>query len=157
MLPEVTESLYALPCGPNYNLVIVPVNLNNPDSILEMAQILCLKHEISQINVAVANAGICDYYGPLVEMTDYDLWIYLEVNTFRLLSLFRGLLPFLRESRHQPKFVYVLTELASLARLEQNRASLTNIYSMSNAAGNYMIRRLYFKHEELTIFAVNPR
>ncbi|KAL3432915.1 hypothetical protein BDV09DRAFT_197329 [Aspergillus tetrazonus] len=27
---------------------------------------------------------------------------------------------------------------------------------MSKAAGNYMIRRLYFKHEELTTSAVNP-
>ncbi|KAL4981944.1 hypothetical protein BDW68DRAFT_183010 [Aspergillus falconensis] len=121
-----------------------------------MDQILRLQHEISQINVVVANARICNHYGPLVDMTDCDLWVHLEVNTFRLLRLFRALLPFLRASQHQLKSVYMPTELASLSRLEQNNASLTNAYGMSKAAGNCMSRRLYFEHEELTMFAVDP-
>ncbi|KAL4746047.1 hypothetical protein BDW72DRAFT_210802 [Aspergillus terricola var. indicus] len=143
-LIAITGPLYSLPRGPNYNLIITHLNLADANNIMEMAQILRLQRQISQIDVAVANTGICDHHGCLVEMADHGLQIHLEVNTFGPLRLFRALFPFLQ------------AKLASLTRLEQNKASLTNAYGMSKVAGNYMIHRLHFEHEDLITFAVDP-
>ncbi|KAH8435279.1 SDR family oxidoreductase [Aspergillus melleus] len=154
--PEKTEHLHSLPRGTNCNLITVSLSLDQPSGIIEAVQKLQAQHGISQIDVVVANAGICDHYGPLIEMTDSDLQKHLDINTFGPLRLFRAVLPFLQASQQQPRFVYVSTELASLAELEQNKASLTNAYGMSKVAGNYFMRRAHFEYEDLITLAVDP-
>ncbi|KAK1147563.1 hypothetical protein N8T08_000905 [Aspergillus melleus] len=154
--PEKTEALHSLPRGTNCNLITVSLSLDQPDSIIKTTQQLQAQHRVSQIDVVVANAGICEHYGPLVEMTDSDLQTHLNINTFGLMRLFQAVIPFLQSSQQQPRFVYVSTELASLAGLEQNKASLTNAYGMSKVAGNYFIRRAHFEHEDIITLAVDP-
>ncbi|KAE8152344.1 putative short chain-type dehydrogenase [Aspergillus avenaceus] len=153
---EQAEDLHSLPCGSNSNLIIVPLSLHDPDSFIEMAQVLHLEHNISHIDVVVANAGICNHFGLMSEMTDFDLRTHLEVNTFGPSRLFRAMIPFLRASQQEAKFVYVSTELASLAVLDRNKKPLTNAYGMSMVAGNYFVRRLHFENEELVAFAIDP-
>ncbi|PYI13053.1 putative short chain-type dehydrogenase [Aspergillus japonicus CBS 114.51] len=161
--PERTEHLRALPRGPNCRLIVLPLRLDQPDSLGHACRLLQRQHQIWRIDVVVANAGICDHYGPLAAMTDADLQAHLDVNTVGPLRLFRAMRPFLlppatdrRPLHHPPRFVYVSTELASLAGLEQHRASLTTAYGMSKAAGNYLVRRVHLEHEDLICFSVDP-
>lgn len=75
---------------------------------------------------------------------------HLEVNALGPLRLFRAAAPLLQSSK-QPKFVYIYSELASIARLGHS-SSLTTAYEMSKVAGKYLVKKVGAEHANLKPF-----
>ncbi|KAL6229615.1 hypothetical protein BDW75DRAFT_249471 [Aspergillus navahoensis] len=112
------------------------------------------QHYIEHIDIVIANAGICNHYGRVLEMADSDVLSHFEVNTLGLLRLLRAVAPLLQKVS-TPKFAYISTLLASIHEIEQI-PSLTAAYGMPKVAGNYLIKKIDAENEGLTALASDP-
>jgi norsolorinic acid ketoreductase len=151
---ESTSELSALPKGPNSQLIISQLNLNDPSSAAEAVLRIQKENAVDHIDVVIANAGICNHWGSVYDMEDSDLMAHFEVNTLGLLRLFRATAPLLKVS-NQPKFVYISTSLASIDGLV-NSPSLTAAYGVSKVAGNYLIKKIHGENDTLIAFSIDP-
>jgi norsolorinic acid ketoreductase len=147
------KDLGELPNGEGSRLIVVPLSADNPDSIAAMSDILT-QHGIGHIDIVIANAGICNHYGPVVEMTDDDVLSHFEVNTLGPFRLFRAVAPLLQKAS-VPKFAYISTLLASIHEIEQI-PSLTGAYGMSKVAGNYLIKKIDAENQYLIALPIDP-
>lgn len=148
------KGLNELPKGEYSRLIVVPLSADSPVSATEAVSEIQTQHRIEHIDIAIANAGICNHYGPVVEMVDSDVVSHFEVNTLGLLRLFRAVAPLL-EKASTPKFAYISTLLASIHEIEQI-PSLTAAYGMSKAAGNYLMKKIDAENEYLIALPIDP-
>ncbi|EYE91882.1 putative toxin biosynthesis ketoreductase [Aspergillus ruber CBS 135680] len=132
-----TQELRSLPAGPDSQLIIVILSLDIPSSISDtIPQIL--EHHIGHIGLVIANADICNHWGPVVDVEDSDLMSHFEVNALGILRLFRATTPLLLLSK-QAKFVYISSELA-----------------ISKAAGNYLVKKIDAEHTDIVALSIDP-
>jgi norsolorinic acid ketoreductase len=143
-----------LPKGEGSRLIVVSLSANNPMDATEAMLEIQMQHLIGHIDIAVANAGICDHYGPVEEMTDSDVLSHFEVNALGPLRLFRAISPLLRKAS-VPKFAYISTALASIHMIEQV-PSLTTAYGMSKVAGNYLVKKIDAENKEFIALLIDP-
>ncbi|ODM17051.1 hypothetical protein SI65_07450 [Aspergillus cristatus] len=151
---ENTQELCSLQTGPSSQLILVSLSLDIPSDITDAIIQVQSEHHIEYIDLVIANAGICNHWGPVVDMDDSDPMAHFEVNTLGLLRLFRATAPLLL-SRKQNKFVYISSELASIAGVAQS-SSLTAAYGVSKAAGNYLVKKIDAEHADLVAFPIDP-
>ncbi|KAB8254370.1 hypothetical protein BDV32DRAFT_16194 [Aspergillus pseudonomiae] len=151
---ENTKELRSLPKGSGSQLILVPLSLDIPSSAAEAIAEIQTQHHIEHIDIVLANAGICNHWGPVVDMTDEDVLSHFEVNTLGPLRLFRAIAPLLLNAS-QPKFVYTSTLLASLDEIERI-PSMATAYGMSKVAGNYLVRKIEAENPKLIALLVDP-
>ncbi|KAL2816929.1 hypothetical protein BJX63DRAFT_130826 [Aspergillus granulosus] len=149
-----TKDLNELPKGEGSRLIVVQLSVDNPAGATEAVSEIQTQHGIEHIDIVIANAGICNHHGPVVEMTDLDVLSHFEVNTLGPLRLFRVVAPLLQKAS-VPKFAYVSTLLASIHEIE-NIPSLTGAYGMSKVAGNYLIKKIDAENEHLIALPIDP-
>ncbi|KAL2807742.1 toxin biosynthesis ketoreductase [Aspergillus granulosus] len=135
-------------------LILATYVVDSPTSAAEAVSEIQTRHGISHLDLVIANAGICDHWGPVSEATDADVVSHFEVNTLGLLRLFRAVAPLLQNAP-TPKFVYISTFLASIGSIGQ-LPSLTGPYGMSKAAGNFMIKKIHAENEHLITLSIDP-
>ncbi|KAM0118052.1 hypothetical protein ACP6JC_005278 [Aspergillus fumigatus] len=151
---EKAKDLSKLPKGRGCDLIIVPLSVDNPSRVAEAASEIQTRHHIEHIDVVIANAGICNHWGPIQEMTDLDVLSHFAVNTLGPLRLFTAMAPLLQRAS-TPKFVYISTLLASIHAIEQ-MPSLTAAYGMSKVAGNYLVKKIDAENKHLTTLSIDP-
>ncbi|KAJ6071167.1 hypothetical protein N7499_009181 [Penicillium canescens] len=151
---ESTFELSSLAKGLNSHLIINQLSLDDPAGATQAVSRIQKEYSVHHIDVVIANAGICNHWGPVQGMEDADMVAHFEVNTLGPLRLFRAAAPLLKASG-QRKFVYVSTALASIAGLE-NSPSLTAAYGVSKVAGNYLIKKIHGEDEALIAFSIDP-
>ncbi|KAJ6134652.1 hypothetical protein N7523_000974 [Penicillium sp. IBT 18751x] len=148
------SQLSSLPKSQNSRLIMVYLSLNSPSTVTEAIEQIKKQNLVDHIVIVIANAGICNHWGPLLDMNDSDMTSHFEFNELGPLRLFRTAAPLL-ESSKEPKFVYLSSELASIAGLE-NSSSLTAAYGISKAACNYLIKKIHEEHKTLIAFSIDP-
>ncbi|CEL02112.1 hypothetical protein ASPCAL03284 [Aspergillus calidoustus] len=136
------------------HLLIVQLSVDIASSIAEAASVIEKHHHIHQIDIVISNAGICDHWGPVLEMRDADVLTHFQVNTLGPLRLFQALAPLLNNAS-SPKFIYISTALASISGINQFN-SLTAAYGMSKAAGNYLMRKINAENGHLITLSIDP-
>ncbi|KAE8136876.1 hypothetical protein BDV38DRAFT_271735 [Aspergillus pseudotamarii] len=151
---ENTKELRSLQKGPGSQLIPVSLSLDVPSSATDAIAEIQTQHHIEHIDIVLSNAGICNHWGPVADMTDADMLSHLEVNALGPLRLFRATAPLLQNAS-QPKFVYTSTLLASLDGIER-LPSLATAYGMSKVAGNYLVRKIDAEHKNLIALCVDP-
>ncbi|KAH1328001.1 hypothetical protein KXW89_006013 [Aspergillus fumigatus] len=151
---EKAKDLSKLPKGRGCDLIIVPLSVDNPSRVAEAASEIQTRHHIEHIDVVIANAGICNHWGPIQEMTDLDVLSHFAVNTLGPLRLFTAMAPLLQRAS-TPKFVYISTLLASIHAIEQ-MPSLTAAYGMSKVAGNYLVKKIDAENKHLITLSIDP-
>ncbi|PWY64069.1 putative NADP(+)-dependent dehydrogenase [Aspergillus heteromorphus CBS 117.55] len=151
---EKVQDLTTLPKGPGSDLIVVALNVDNPSSVTEAASVLQTQHHIEHIDVVIANAGICNHWGPVQEMTDSDVLSHFEVNALGPLRMFKAMASLLQKAS-APKFVYISTLLASLQAIEQV-PSLTTAYGMSKVAGNFLVKKIEAENKHLITLSIDP-
>ncbi|KAL4880041.1 hypothetical protein BJY04DRAFT_219573 [Aspergillus karnatakaensis] len=139
--------------GSGSELIILSLSVDIPSTIADAILRLRTHHHIERIDLVISNAGICNHWGRLIDLDDMELHFHLETNAVGPLRLFRATSPFLERSI-QPKFVYISSEVGSIARVQQS--SLTTAYGVSKAAGNYLIKKIDAEHPNLIAFCVDP-
>lgn len=154
VLSEQAKDLSTLPKGLGSRLIVVPLSVDNPSSAAQAASEIQTQHHIEHLDIVIANAGICNHWGPVLEMADSDVLSHFEVNTLGPLRLFQALAPLLQKAG-TPKFVYISTLLASIREIER-MPSLTAAYGMSKVAGNYLVKKIDAENEHLIAFSMDP-
>ncbi|KAI9369629.1 putative NADP(+)-dependent dehydrogenase [Aspergillus egyptiacus] len=149
-----TTELESLPKGNGSCLTVVELTVDDPDSAEQAATTLRTQHQLDHIDTVVANAGICDHWGPLVEVGEQDVMAHFEVNTLGPLRLFKAMAPLLQRAK-TPKFIYISTLLASIGGIGK-MYTLTGPYGMSKAAGNYFVRKIHAEDDRLVTLAIDP-
>ncbi|KAJ6088086.1 hypothetical protein N7499_004268 [Penicillium canescens] len=146
------KELNELSKGEGSHLILVPLSADSPMGATEAVLEIQKQHLVGHIDIVIANAGICNHYGPVEEMTDSDVLSHFEVNTLGPLRLFRAIAPLLRKAS-VPKFAYISTALASIHMIEQI-PSLTAAYGMSKVAGNYLVKKMDAENKDLITLMV---
>lgn len=118
-----TCELSSAPQGPNSRFILTHLDLNVPSTVTGAVSRIQNEHLVDHIDIVIANAGICYHWGPVLNMEDSDMMAHFDVNTLGPLRLFRSIAPLLKASK-QPKFVYLSSELARIAKLNHS-SSLT--------------------------------
>ncbi|CZT47208.1 related to ketoreductase [Rhynchosporium secalis] len=107
-------ALHSLPKDPQTTLVIV--HIDSEDNSTPAAAISRLQndHKIESLDIVIANAGICEYFGPVSSMPAAELTRHFQVNTIAPLSLFSAVLPLFRnpgslsaDGEKQSKFILI--------------------------------------------------
>ncbi|KAL2837218.1 hypothetical protein BJX68DRAFT_273174 [Aspergillus pseudodeflectus] len=140
--------------GDRSRLLIVQLSVDIASSIAEAASVIEKHHHIHHIDTVISNAGICDHWGPVLEMRDADVLTHFQVNTLGPLRLFQALAQLLKNAS-APKFIYISTALASISGINQMN-SWTAAYGMSKAAGNYLMRKINAENGDLITLSIDP-
>ena len=142
----------AYPDGPD------PASSPSDDASAAMATIQNPPHNISRIDVVIANAAVAHSFAPVASMRLADLLDHVAVNVWAPVRLFQAALPLLRRST-APKFVVVSSGAGSLGfmdRLIAIHQGPLAAYGASKAMVNFLVRRIHFEEPELTAFAITP-
>ncbi|KAJ5675208.1 uncharacterized protein N7477_005142 [Penicillium maclennaniae] len=148
------SQLSSLPKGQNKRLIMVRLSLDAPSTVTEAIEQIQKQNLVHHVDIVIANAGICNHWGPVLHMNDSDLTSHFEINELGPLRLCRAAAPLL-ESSKEPRFVYLSSELASITGLE-NSSSLTAGYGISKVACNYLVKKLHEEHKALIAFSIDP-
>lgn len=148
------KDLIGLAKGQGSRLIIVSLSADSPVGAAEAISQIQTQHGIKHVDIVIANAGICNHFGPVLEMTDADVQSHFEVNTLGPLRLFRAVAPLLKKAS-TPRFVYISTALASIQGIEEF-ASETAAYGMSKVAGNFLVKKIDAENEDLIALSIHP-
>jgi len=145
--------LSSLPTGEGSRLFIVKLDAAVPaDAVQATAKIVELG--ITQVDVAIANAGITGNRSRVdsVELSEIDH--LLQVNTYSIILLFQALL---KQQLLQPgsKFVLTGSAIGSIGGIDQ-RPFADTAYGLSKAAVHWLSRKIHQEHPELIVFNLDP-
>ncbi|RDW80591.1 hypothetical protein BP5796_05289 [Coleophoma crateriformis] len=112
-----------------------------------------LSHNITYIDIIIANAGIAASFDSALKTLISELRVDFEVNTLGPIKLFQAAYPLLQKSQRGPKFIYISSSTGSI-ELKLEYPILA--YGVSKAAANFFVRTLHFEHEDLVAVALHP-
>lgn len=136
------------------SLILAHIDSTSSSDAKTAVSILQSKHQISHIDIAIANAGICDALPPLAEMDVADLIRHIDTNTYGVLRLFQATWTLLEKAR-APKFVCISSSLGSISQCG-GEAPYTGAYGVSKAAANYLVAKINAEYEKLIAFSIDP-
>lgn len=153
-IPSSSKTLNALPASEGSKLIIVKIDAKSDTDASTAASELKSKHNITKIDVLIANAGLLHSIVPATETSNDALREHLEVNTIGPFILLKAFLPLL-EAAPDPKFVVISGSLGSTQLLEQYQVPFF-AYGISKAAVNYFVRKLSLENRTVISVAVHP-
>ena len=149
-----SAALTSLPTAAGTTLIILKIDSQSPTDPLNAISTLQTTHNITTIDVVIANAGLGATWVPVLQTTPELIRELHEVNTIGPLLLFQATWPLLQKSKN-PKFIFMSTGLASFVLAEHLKAP-SAAYGASKAAGAYLARKIHFEHENLTTVILYP-
>lgn len=146
--------MHALLLSESSRLVIVQLDSRSIVDAENAIRDLRSKFRISHIDIAIANAGVCDHLMPVSEIDLHELQRHVDINTYGVLRLFQATWPMLQKSL-APKFVCISSEQGSMAFTASNTAS-TGAYGLSKAAANFLVANIGAENQNLVAFSIDP-
>ncbi|KZP27928.1 NAD(P)-binding protein [Athelia psychrophila] len=126
--PGSVASLQALPIGAGSQLIIVKVDSAAESDAADAVELLRKEHGITSLNVVIANAGICAQ-GPVLTTSIRNMRSHFEVNAIGPLG-------------------------GSIASMHPTVPFAA--YDASQAAVNFIARKIHHEHLEIVAVALNP-
>ncbi|KZT54367.1 NAD(P)-binding protein [Calocera cornea HHB12733] len=134
------------------NVHILPlVSANRANNV---AAISSIEHIAGRLDVMIANAGICAYFGPAVETPEAVVMEHIRVNTLGPLIFFQAAWPLLQRSPN-PKFALISSGAGSITSGAPLPVPML-AYGLSKSAANYLLRKLQYEHPALTCVVLSP-
>ena len=148
-------SLQELPKNPSSSLIIVKIDsiseTDPKDAIAELRS----KHNITSLDVVIANAGISAIWPAVADAKPSDMIEHYRVNAVGIALLFQAVLPLLKASSTTPKFITLGTIAGSIAA--QENAPVPNAaYGPSKAALNWITKKIHLEHPDMIAFPLSP-
>ncbi|KAK4235195.1 hypothetical protein C8A03DRAFT_18032 [Achaetomium macrosporum] len=156
-----STALQSLPKHDSSTLIVVKLDCASETDAATAVSQLRVEHNVTHIDVVIANAAIADNFGPASTMPLEHLHRHMMVNTYSVLLLFQATRTLLQAAqpalRHgQAKFVLIGAPLSTITGMEEYaRAPMFN-YCISKLAANYLVRKLHFENKWLVAFIVDP-
>ncbi|GAA6040952.1 hypothetical protein JCM8097_003205 [Rhodosporidiobolus ruineniae] len=130
---------------------VVVVKLEAPSEVDAAAIAELIEERAGKLDVLIANAGIGDYFAPLLEQTPAYFREMFEVNTLGPLVLFQATHHLLTKS-NKPKFLAVSSTLGSSTATQAPFAA----YGTSKAALNHLIAHAHHDYPDIVSVALCP-
>jgi len=148
------ELLHKLTVGEGSKLIVVKI-----DSVLEndaesAVRLLETDHNISKLDVVIANSGIAKHIGSVMETPIAEMRDHFEVNAVGPLTLFQATWPLLNHAL-RPKFVVISSHAGSIGDMEHEPFEML-AYGVSKTAINFIARRIHLSYPSLIAFPIHP-
>jgi len=152
-----SKSLSDLPLGDNSSLIIIPFDSSSEKSINEAINILKIQYSITSLSIVIANAGMAEFYGTVLQTPVQGARDHFNTNTVGVLALFQAVHPLLVDttSGALPRFVTVSSTVGSIGDMEKWPMNAT-AYGMSKAALNWLTRNIHIENSGLIAFPIHP-
>ncbi|KAH8424257.1 SDR family oxidoreductase [Aspergillus melleus] len=150
-----TATLAALPTAPNTRLILLSIE-STSESDYPAAVATLREQGITQLDLVIANAGICPDPTPLVNLDVKDVSNAFAVNTVGPILLFQAVRELLEKKSSGAKWVSMSTGAASLGNLVVHQAHGVAAYGISKGGLNWFTLAVHASEQWLTAFAVHP-
>jgi norsolorinic acid ketoreductase len=150
-----SQTLPSLPKGKDSNLIVLPYDASVPESAQSAISTLQSSHNITHLDIVVANSGILGRHGPSTTATEQDFLDPFVVNTLSAIFLFSATQALLEKSSN-PKFFTISSSMGSNGKLEAYAPMPMMPYSVSKAAVNFAMRKLHFEFPNMVISPLQP-
>ncbi|KAF4945353.1 hypothetical protein FSARC_14450 [Fusarium sarcochroum] len=154
-----SKALFDLPTGEDSKLIIVKLDSSIPSDAAQAVATLKKEHDISSLDIVIANAGISHDGGRVRETAVGNINKHCQVNTLGPVVLFQAVADLLQASKTgNPTFIAISTLIGSINSMEllAGLPEAHSPYGGSKAALNWFIRRLHFEEPWLTSFVFHP-
>jgi norsolorinic acid ketoreductase len=148
------KSLTDLPRGEGSELIIVQIDSMSDTDPVTAIEILKSEHQIKQLDIVIANAGIARYTVKSGDLPISEIIEHHRTNTIGSLMLFQATEPLMRAST-SPKFVVLSSSLGSISEIP-HMPQHSAAYGSSKAALNYIVCKIHQEYEYLTAFPLHP-
>ncbi|WVQ81960.1 hypothetical protein IAT38_004087 [Cryptococcus sp. DSM 104549] len=134
---------------------VIPVKIESVSytDAAEAVEELKTKHNITRLDIVIANAGISQDWAGLKTIKPTILDQHYEVNVRGPLVLYQAAYPLLKEGA---KFVVISSALGSNSLGPEFRGHGGGVYGATKAAVNYLVRDIQFEEPQLTAFTIHP-
>lgn len=153
------SSLESIPKGSGSKLILIKIDASSETDPFTAVTELKTKHNITSLDIVIANAGIGHSGGPISSTTPSALHDHINVNTLGPILLFQATSPLLRASTSKnPIFLGISTAIASLG-IQDALSFLPqkfSPYGVSKAALNWTVRRIHIEEPWLTAYVTHP-
>ncbi|UQC90037.1 short-chain dehydrogenase [Colletotrichum lupini] len=136
--------------GGGSKIIIVKIDSSVETDPAKAVSILQRDHNITALDVVIANAGIAHSSGPVIKTSTAAIRDHLAVNTIGPLLLFQATAPLLKAT-----VTSILGTISGMESLESLPPALSPD-GASKGALNWFIRRLHFEEIWLTGFLLHP-
>ncbi|KAM6478626.1 hypothetical protein HDV62DRAFT_382744 [Trichoderma sp. SZMC 28011] len=147
-----TKALLELSRGTESSLIITKID--SLDYSSATSGLASISDRIDHLDLVIANAGILDAYGPVMEMALDDVSAHVAVNTLAPIALLQAAKSLLQNAAN-PRFVVISSSVGSIAEIEGYPVQL-GAYGASKAAINYLMRKVHFEEKWLTSMVICP-
>lgn len=148
------QALTSLPIGTNSKILVLKYDASSPSAASEMVSLLKSSHNISHLDVVIANAGILKHFGPATDASTETLLEHLQINTLAPISLYQATHALLTVSA-APKFFIISSNLGSIGDMDQLPLPML-AYGMSKAAVNYAAVKFHNEDSKIVVVPVQP-
>jgi norsolorinic acid ketoreductase len=141
--------------GDNSSLIVIPFDSSSEKSINDAINTLKIQYSITSLSVVIANAGMVEFYGTILQTPIQGTRDHYNTNTVGVLALFQAVHPLLANTPGGvlPKFVTISSTVGSIGIMEPLNATA---YGMSKAALNWLTRNIHLEHSGLIAFPIHP-
>lgn len=155
-LEAATESFQDISQADKGSLILVKIDSNSESDAIEAVDVLRIKHNIKNLDLVIANAGMGTAYDAVAETTLHSLTEHFRVNAGGPLLLFQAFRPLLLAAASTgPKFVVLSSAIASLADTGSFPLRST-AYGASKTAANFIVQRIHAEESWLIAFPISP-
>lgn len=149
------KTLTALPTGRGSKIVVVTYDASSPNAAINVVSDLEKHHNISQLDIVIANAGILKEHGPTLHEKSEVFHEHFQINTVAPLLLYQATANLLNVSTKTPKFFIISSTLGSNTLIESYPLSLS-AYGTSKAAANFVAGKLHKEDKKIVVVPVHP-
>ena len=150
------KELEAIPTGPNSKIVVVKYDASSEDVVKDMVSSLRSAHNLTALDIVIANAGILKQWGPAREASSEDMVEHFTVHALGALQLYQATAPLLDKSTQTPKFFIISSGLGSNALLDSYGKMQLISYNTAKAAVNYIAGKIHQEEERLVVLPIAP-
>jgi norsolorinic acid ketoreductase len=135
-------------------LIIVKIDSASETDALAAIATLKSDHNITKLDIVIANAGISNYFGKAAVTPAQEMFEHFKINSVAPLLLFQATAPLLKTAA-KPIFITISSGAGSISNMG-NLPVENTAYGSSKAAANFVTRKIHFENPWLIAFPVQP-
>ena len=143
--PDSTSSkdLENLPHGKDSRVILIKIDSSYPTYAISAVETLKSEHNITKLDIVIANAGIPKYFGKAIETPAQEMIDHFSINTIAPLLLFQATAPLLNAAP-APKFVVLSSGAGSISGVDklnvENTAYALRRRRLTSSRGGFITR-----------------
>ncbi|ETI28285.1 hypothetical protein G647_00734 [Cladophialophora carrionii CBS 160.54] len=147
--------LTSLPVGPGSKIVVAEYDASSRTAAVELVSFLQSTHDVSSLDIVIANAGILKHFGPAKEASPETISEHFEINSLAPILLYQATQRLLDASKQTPKFFFMSSNIGSNG-LQDHYPLPMLAYGLSKTALNWAASRIHREEDRIVIVAMQP-